>query len=166
MCIQRILQKYVDDLFESIFAIPHGRPLPKAIKSLFDFLDQQAAELGIQDPDILHTWKTNRLFSLWLDIIISVNLIQCFATKIDVSFTCMTLCACSVPLRFWVNVIKNPDFLFDINKSATVDSCLTVIAQAYIDACSTTEFKYSKDTPAARLLYVNDVKKYKADVLQ
>ncbi len=76
------------------------------------------------------------------------------------------LCLCSVPLRFWVNVIKNPDFLFDINKSATVDACLTVIAQAYIDACSTTEFKYSKDTPAARLLYVNDVKKYKSDVLQ
>jgi len=72
----------------------------------------------------------------------------------------------SVPLRFWVNVIKNPDFLFDINKSATVDACLTVIAQAYIDACSTTEFKYTKDTPAARLLYVNDVKKYKQEVQQ
>ncbi|XP_064399093.1 plexin-A1-like isoform X2 [Halichondria panicea] len=128
---KRILQTYVDELFESVFAVPHGRPLPKAIKSLFDFLDQQAAELGIQDPEILHTWKTN-----------------------------------SVPLRFWVNVIKNPDFLFDVNKSATVDSCLTVIAQAYIDACSTTDFKYTKDTPAARLLYVNDVKKYKTGVLQ
>ena len=58
--LQRILQPYVDDLFEAIFAVPHGRPLPKGIKSLFDFLDQQAAELGIQDPEILHTWKTNR----------------------------------------------------------------------------------------------------------
>ena len=73
---------------------------------------------------------------------------------------------CSVPLRFWVNVIKNPDFVFDIHKSATVDSCLTVIAQAYIDACSTAELKYSKDTPSARLLYVNEVKKYKQDVQQ
>ena len=73
---------------------------------------------------------------------------------------------CSVPLRFWVNVIKNPDFVFDIHKSATVDACLTVIAQAYIDACSTAELKYSKDTPSARLLYVNEVKKYKQDVQQ
>ena len=45
----------------------------------------------------------------------------------------------SLPLRFWVNVIKNPEFLFDINKSATVDSCLFTVASAYIDACSTKE---------------------------
>ena len=57
---QRILQPYVNDLFHAIFAVPRGRPLPKAIKSLFDFLDLQAAELGIQDHEILHTWKTNR----------------------------------------------------------------------------------------------------------
>lgn len=70
----------------------------------------------------------------------------------------------SVPLRFWVNVIKNPDFVFDINKSATVDSCLTVIAQAYIDATSTADIKYTKDTPSARLLYVNEVKHYRTGV--
>lgn len=70
----------------------------------------------------------------------------------------------SVPLRFWVNLIKNPDFVFDINKSATVDSCLTVIAQAYIDATSTADIRYTKDTPSARLLYLNEVKKYKIEV--
>ena len=58
--LQRILQPYVDGVFESIFAVPQGRQPPKAIKSLFDFLDLQASELGIQDPEILHTWKTNR----------------------------------------------------------------------------------------------------------
>lgn len=51
---------------------------------------------------------------------------------------------CSLPLRFWVNVIKNPEFVFDINKSATVDSCLSTVASAYIDACSTKEYPYSK----------------------
>ena len=35
----------------------------------------------------------------------------------------------SLALRFWVNLIKNPEFVFDINKSAIVDSCLSVIAQ-------------------------------------
>lgn len=50
----------------------------------------------------------------------------------------------SLPLRFWVNVIKNPEFVFDINKSATVDSCLSTVASAYIDACSTKEYPYSK----------------------
>ena len=56
--------------------------------------------------------------------------------------------------------------MFDINKSATVDSCFTVIAQAYIDACSTAEVRYTKDTPSARLLYANEVKQYKSQVLQ
>ena len=36
---------------------------------------------------------------------------------------------CSLFLRFWVSLIKNPDFVFDIHKSATVDACLTIIAQ-------------------------------------
>lgn len=35
----------------------------------------------------------------------------------------------ALALRFWVNLIKNPEFVFDINKSAIVDSCLSVIAQ-------------------------------------
>jgi plexin A len=128
---KRILQPYVDDLFRGIFAVPRGKPLAKAIKFLYDFLDLQAAELGIQDPEILHTWKTNSLF-----------------------------------LRFWVSLIKNPDFVFDIHKSATVDACLTIIAQAYIDACSTSEMKYNKNTPSAKLLYVNEVRSYKQEVQQ
>eukprot|EP00731_Ephydatia_muelleri_P021672 Em0014g263a len=121
LATKRIIQPYVDDLFNAVFCIPRGKPLPKPIKYLFDFLDLQAADMGITDPEVLHTWKTN-----------------------------------SLPLRFWVNVIKNPDFVFDIHKSATVDSCLSVISQAYIDACSTSEAKYSKDTPSSKLLYVNE----------
>ncbi|KAF0309517.1 Plexin-B [Amphibalanus amphitrite] len=49
-------------------------------------------------------------------------------------------------LRFWVNFIKNPDFLFDIDKSVTVDSSLTVIAQTFMDACSTSEHRLGKDS--------------------
>ena len=50
----------------------------------------------------------------------------------------------SLPLQFWVNVIKNPEFVFDINKSVIVDSCLSTVASAYIDACFTKEYPYSK----------------------
>ena len=70
----------------------------------------------------------------------------------------------SLILRFWVNLLKNPDFLFDIHKSVTVDSCLSVISQAYIDACSTSETKYTKDTPSAKLLYANEMRQYKDHV--
>lgn len=59
----------------------------------------------------------------------------------------------SLPLRFWVNFIKNPDFMFDINKTPTLDSCLSVIAQTFMDACSTTEHRLGKDSPSNKLLF-------------
>ena len=35
----------------------------------------------------------------------------------------------SVTLMFWVNILKNPDFLLDVAKGATLDAALSVIAQ-------------------------------------
>lgn len=59
----------------------------------------------------------------------------------------------SLPLRFWVNFIKNPDFIFDINKTVTVDACLSVVAQTFMDACSTNEHRLGKDSPSNKLLF-------------
>lgn len=56
------LQKFVDDLFETIFSTAHrGSALPLAIKYMFDFLDDQALLHGITDPEVVHTWKSNSL---------------------------------------------------------------------------------------------------------
>lgn len=47
------LQKFVDDLFETIFSTAHrGSALPLAIKYMFDFLDDQALQHGITDPEV------------------------------------------------------------------------------------------------------------------
>lgn len=70
----------------------------------------------------------------------------------------------SLPLRFWVNFIKNPDFILDVYKSPTVDSCLSVIAQTFMDACSTTEHRLGKDSPSNKLLFAKDITQYKASV--
>ncbi|XP_066956195.1 plexin-B-like isoform X2 [Macrobrachium rosenbergii] len=70
----------------------------------------------------------------------------------------------SLPLRFWVNFIKNPDFILDVYKSPTVDSCLSVIAQTFMDACSTTEHRLGKDSPSNKLLFAKDMPQYKATV--
>uniref|UniRef100_A0A146MHQ7 Plexin-B n=2 Tax=Lygus hesperus TaxID=30085 RepID=A0A146MHQ7_LYGHE len=67
----------------------------------------------------------------------------------------------SLPLRFWVNFIKNPDFIFDINKTTTVDSCLSVIAQTFMDACSTTDHRLGKDSPSNKLLFAKDIPQYR-----
>lgn len=46
--------------------------------------------------------------------------------------------------RFWVNLIKNPNFVFDIHKSNIVDSCLSVVAQTFMDSCSTSDHRLGK----------------------
>ncbi|XP_038060883.1 plexin-A2-like [Patiria miniata] len=64
-------------------------------------------------------------------------------------------------LRFWVNLIMNPTILFDINKTDTVDACVSIIGQTLIDSCSVSEQHLTKDSPSNKLLYAKDIPQYK-----
>uniref|UniRef100_A0A672Q2R6 Plexin D1 n=1 Tax=Sinocyclocheilus grahami TaxID=75366 RepID=A0A672Q2R6_SINGR len=79
---------------------------------------------------------------------------------------CDVLCVslCSLPLRFWVNILKNPQFVFDIDKTDHMDACLSVIAQAFIDACSLSDLQLGKDSPTNKLLYAKEIPEYKKRV--
>uniref|UniRef100_A0A6Q2YJS9 Plexin-A2 n=1 Tax=Esox lucius TaxID=8010 RepID=A0A6Q2YJS9_ESOLU len=77
----------------------------------------------------------------------------------DVRHTWKSNC---LPLRFWVNVIKNPQFVFDIHKSSITDACLSVVAQTFMDSCSTSEHRLGKDSPSTKLLYAKDIPHYKS----
>ena len=121
------MQSYVDDFFESVFSTAHGsNVLPCAIKYLFDFLDEQATLHGINDQDVVYTWKSN-----------------------------------SLPLRFWVNIIKNPEFVFDIHKSNIVDASLSVIASTFMDSCCQSRLDLNKESPSGKLLFYKEVHKYR-----
>nr|XP_034367886.1 plexin-D1 [Arvicanthis niloticus] len=67
----------------------------------------------------------------------------------------------SLPLRFWVNILKNPQFVFDIEKTDHIDACLSVIAQAFIDACSISDLQLGKDSPTNKLLYAKEIPEYR-----
>nr|XP_028567548.1 LOW QUALITY PROTEIN: plexin-B3 [Podarcis muralis] len=118
------LQKFVDDVFQAVLSV--NRPVPIAVKYLFDLLDELAARHGVTEPETLHIWKTNSLL-----------------------------------LRFWVNTLKNPQFIFDVRVSDNVDANLTVIAQTFIDACTTAEHKVGRDSPVNKLLYAREIPHYK-----
>ncbi|XP_058047003.1 plexin-C1 isoform X2 [Ahaetulla prasina] len=118
----------VEKLFRSIWNLPNNKA-PVAIKYFFDFLDAQAENKKITDPDVVHIWKTN-----------------------------------SLPLRFWVNILKNPQFVFDIKKTPHIDGCLSVIAQAFMDAFSLSEQHLGKEAPTNKLLYAKDIPLYKEEV--
>lgn len=67
----------------------------------------------------------------------------------------------SLPLRFWVNIIKNPDFVFDIYKSGIVDASLSVIASTFMDSCSQSRLDLNKESPSGKLLFYKEVHKYR-----
>jgi hypothetical protein len=56
----------------------------------------------------------------------------------------------SLPLRFWVNILKNPHFIFDVHVTEVVDASLSVIAQTFMDACTKSEHKLSRVSPRRR----------------
>eukprot|EP00041_Stephanoeca_diplocostata_P035003 m.1216799 g.1216799 ORF g.1216799 m.1216799 type:complete len:2198 (+) comp24615_c0_seq1:290-6883(+) len=67
----------------------------------------------------------------------------------------------AVPLRFWVNLIKNPEFLYDIRKDDALNSNLSTVAQVVMDACSTSQQQLGKHSPVNKLLYRGEVLKYR-----
>uniref|UniRef100_A0A8C6WVR0 Plexin cytoplasmic RasGAP domain-containing protein n=1 Tax=Neogobius melanostomus TaxID=47308 RepID=A0A8C6WVR0_9GOBI len=119
---------FVEKLFRCIWGLQQNKA-PLSVKHFFDFLDAQAEEMRITDPDVLHIWKTN-----------------------------------SLPLRFWVNILKNPQFVFDLEKSPHLDGCLSVIAQAFMDSFSLSDTQLGKHTPTNKLLYGKEMPKYKQEV--
>lgn len=75
--------------------------------------------------------------------------------------TCTVINPSSFFRRFWVNLIKNPNFVFDVHKSNIVDSCLSVVAQTFMDSCSTSDHRLGKDSPSSKLLYAKDIPCYR-----
>ncbi|TMS19252.1 Plexin-B1 [Larimichthys crocea] len=67
----------------------------------------------------------------------------------------------SLPLRFWINIVKNPQFIFDVQASDHVDAVLSVISQTFMDSCTIAEHKLGRDSPINKLLYARDIPRYK-----
>uniref|UniRef100_A0A3B5L3E8 Plexin cytoplasmic RasGAP domain-containing protein n=1 Tax=Xiphophorus couchianus TaxID=32473 RepID=A0A3B5L3E8_9TELE len=128
-CLFKVaVHSYVENLFRSIWGVTQSKA-PLAIKYFFDFLDAQAENMKITDPEVRHIWKTN-----------------------------------SLPLRFWINILKNPQFVFDMEKTPHLDGCLSVVAQAFMDSFSLSETQLGKHAPTNKLLYAKDIPKFKQEV--
>ena len=90
------------------------------------------------------------------------TLVDCTGPGPDAALRDPSALSSSLPLRFWVNVIKNPQFVFDIHKGSITDACLSVVAQTFMDSCSTSEHRLGKDSPSNKLLYAKDIPSYKS----
>lgn len=83
VCVQGTLQKFVDDVFVAI--LNTKRPPPIAVRFFFDFLDDMAEKHGIDDPETVHIWKTNRLYTKLsvnsMCLIFWTKVMQCFGNS-------------------------------------------------------------------------------------
>ena len=112
------------------------RPPPIAIRFFFDFLDDMAEKHGIDDPETVHIWKTNR----WGGA-------RERTAAVGLGAWLSRLFLRSLPLRFWVNILKNPQFVLDVQVTDSIDAVLSVIAQTFIDSCTTSEHKVGRVRP-------------------
>ncbi|XP_038061899.1 plexin-B-like [Patiria miniata] len=70
-----------------------------------------------------------------------------------------------LPLRFWANAIKHPDYIFDIRPSRTVEASLDVIAQLFHDAHDTKTHKLGRETSINKLLYGREKTKFHNEIV-
>lgn len=67
----------------------------------------------------------------------------------------------SLLLWFWVNVLKNLQFIFDVWVLDNVDVIFVVIVQIFIDFCIILEYKVGWDFLVNKLFYVWEILCYK-----
>ncbi|MGH0137283.1 UNVERIFIED_CONTAM: hypothetical protein FKN15_058774 [Acipenser sinensis] len=57
--------------------------------------------------------------------------------------------------------ISDPDVRHTWKSNCITDACLSVVAQTFMDSCSTSEHRLGKDSPSNKLLYAKDIPNYK-----
>lgn len=68
----------------------------------------------------------------------------------------------SVPLRFWITLIKNPHFVFDVEQTPTTELNLSIVAQTLMSACFPGDGQQvSKEAPSHKLLFARDIAEYR-----
>lgn len=68
----------------------------------------------------------------------------------------------SVPLRFWITLIKNPQFVFDVDQTAATELNLSIVAQTLMSSCMPMTEPVSKEAPSHRLLFARDINDYRS----
>jgi hypothetical protein len=64
-------------------------------------------------------------------------------------------------LRFWMQLIHNPDCLFDVQRQQCLDASLVVVGQTLIDAFSQSDMPLSKESPSSKLLFAKEISRYR-----
>uniref|UniRef100_A0A915D9Z4 IPT/TIG domain-containing protein n=1 Tax=Ditylenchus dipsaci TaxID=166011 RepID=A0A915D9Z4_9BILA len=67
----------------------------------------------------------------------------------------------AVVLRLWMQLIHNPDSLFDVQRQTSVDGSMVVVGQTLMDAFSRSDVPLGKESPSSKLLFAKEISKYR-----
>ncbi len=139
------IQPFIDQFIETIFS--NTSNLPPVVQHLFEFIDvelrrHQQKDLTKEGASRLSDEDREKLSKEW---------------KINCYF-----------FKYWFNLIQNPDYLLDVNKTELIDSSLGTVVDALQDSCSQItnsngDYKTSSSSSHVlnRLMFINDTPKYK-----
>lgn len=131
-----IVQPFIDQFIESVFM--NTANLPPVVHHLFEFVDSEVRKFcPASDTNTKFLDELSRVTRTW---------------KTHVLF-----------VRYWSQLIRSPDILFDCKRTPLLDASLECIAQALVDACSSMDAHnlYDTDSPTNRLLFIREVPRYK-----
>ncbi|XP_018428111.1 PREDICTED: plexin-B3 [Nanorana parkeri] len=130
------LQKFVDDTFQAMLGV--NRPVPIAIKYIFDFLDEMAEKHEIGDAETVHIWKSRSLMQrFWVLILKNPQMV------------------------FDIEVSDNVDSILAVIAQTFIDSC-TISEHKVGRDSPVNKLLYAREIPR----YKQMVEKYYADIQQ
>ncbi|KAM4662527.1 plexin-B3 isoform 2-T3 [Discoglossus pictus] len=130
------LQKFVDDTFQVMLGV--NRPLPIAIKYIFDFLDEMAEKHEIEDIETVHIWKTHSLMlRFWVLVLKNPQMV------------------------FDIEVSENVDSILSVIAQTFIDSC-TISEHKVGRDSPVNKLLYAREIPRYKQL----VEKYYVDIRQ
>lgn len=115
------LQNFIQNLLEVIFPSAPLNPAPPCVKYMFDFMDDQVHNFYCGN----HVVKGSCVV-LIVVLTSKLMLFQAREHGIEDDEVIHAWKSNSLPLRFWVNLIKNPHFVFDIQKPTKVSGDLAL----------------------------------------
>jgi hypothetical protein len=128
------LQPFVDQFIEALFA--NTSNLPPVVQHLFEFFDQE----------------TRKYQHLYMHSKQPADELNALARSWKTN---------TYLIRYWANLIRQPDLLLDCHKSPAIAASLNCIAQAFEDSSAGKPPAVDNDTPIDRLLFIRDMPRYK-----
>lgn len=134
------VQNYIDDFFRTIL---NAKNVP-----INHVVDESNINTVLCDHNGTHTRRGNPILSSscppavkWLFDLLDEAAMENGITDDNVIHAWKSN---AFLLRFWVNFIKNPNYILDIEKTNTLDASLSIVAQTLMDSCSVGEQKLDK----------------------